>query len=101
MFRNGEWCGKHPLSRGNSQATNRPVGSLGKMLKVVGATLETKWRNPINLRKYKRDKGNHEKKKGKGGGVTRGRQRKKTPREKREKKLKIKQENQVIRKREI
>ena len=70
MFGNGEWCGKHPLSRGNNQATKRLVGSLGKMSKVVGTTLETKWRNPINLRKYKRDKGNHEqkkKKKGKGG----------------------------------
>ena len=103
MFGNGEWCGKHPLSRGNNQATKRLVGSLGKMPKVVGTTLETKWRNPINLRKYKRDKGNHEqkKKKGKGGGVTIGRQRKKTPREKREKKLERKQENQVVRKREL
>ena len=77
------------------------MGSLGKMSKVVGTTLETKWRNPINLRKYKRDRGNHEQKKGKGGGVTRGRQRKKTPKEKKEKKLKRKQENQVVRKREL
>ena len=81
MFGNGEWCGTHPLSRGNNQATKRLVGSLGKMSKVVGTTLETKWRNPINLRKYKRGKGNHEqkkkKKKGKGGGVTIGKQRKK------------------------
>ena len=93
------------MSRGNNQATKRLVGSLGKMPKVVGTTLETKWRNPINLRKYKRGKGNHEqkkkKKKGKGGGVTIGRQRKKTPREKREKKLERKQENQVVRKREL
>ena len=60
LFGNEEWCGKHPLSRGNGWATNRLVGSLGKMPKVVGTALGTKGRNPVNLRKYKRDRGNHE-----------------------------------------
>ena len=40
LFGNGAWCSKHALSRGNSQVTNRPVGSLGKMPKVVSTTLE-------------------------------------------------------------
>ena len=60
LFRNGEWCGMHPLSRGNGRETNRLVGSLGKMPKVVGTALGTKGRNPINLSKYKRDRGNRE-----------------------------------------
>ena len=60
LFGNGEWCGKHPLSRGNGRETNRLVCSLGKMPKVVGTALRTKRRNPKNLSKYKRDRGNHE-----------------------------------------
>ena len=31
LSRNGERYGKHPLSRGNGQATNRLVGSPGEM----------------------------------------------------------------------
>ena len=60
LFGNGERCGKHPLRRDNGRATNRLVGSLGKMPKVVVTSLGTKGRNPINLSKYKRDRGNLE-----------------------------------------
>ena len=60
LFGNGERCGKHPLRRGNGRATNILVGSLGKMPKVVVTSLGTKGRNPINLSKYKRDRGNLE-----------------------------------------
>ena len=60
LFGNGERCGKHPLRRDNGRATNRLVGSLGKMPKVVGTSLGTRGRNPINLSKYKKDRGNHE-----------------------------------------
>ena len=31
LFGNGEWCGKHPLSRSNGQITTRLVGSPGEM----------------------------------------------------------------------
>ena len=31
LSRNREWCGKHPLSSDNGQATNRLVGNPGEM----------------------------------------------------------------------
>ena len=66
FFGNGEWCGKHLLSKGNGRATNKPIGSLGKMPTMVGTALGTKKSNPINLRKYKRDRSNHEQGEGRG-----------------------------------
>ena len=61
-----KWCGKHLLRRDNGRATNKSVGSLGKMPKMVGTALGTKGRNPINLSKYKRDRSNHEHGEGRG-----------------------------------
>ena len=69
---------------GNQQVSGQFWRDAYKKPKVVGIALGTKGRNPINLSKYKKDGGNHEQ--GHEGRVARGRQRKNTHREKREKK---------------
>ena len=60
---------------------------------MVGTTLGTKGRNPIKLSKYKRNRGNH---KWEEARVIRGRQRKKTNREKKEKRIR-KSSGKVVR----